>query len=570
MMGVRLILITSALVLGLDGAGTAAAARASSRQSAIAPQFSDARLFVAAIASAARTPARKQRLTGIAVPHHLVAAELIARAFQRVDAAGVRRVVVLFPDHYRRARQPFATAIRPFDTVFGRIEPGAAEIGALLRSRDVGEQPDLLARDHGLGAILPFIRHYLPGARIIPIAVALNSDRDQWDRLVARLSRLVGPDTLVVQSTDFSHSLPWPEAVQRDQEVMNILATDDIEAAARLVQPSHVDSRGSQYIQMRLQRLAFGARPIVLFNDDTRSYSNLPAETPTSYIVQAYGRDALDTVAADLPGSRVYCFAGDTFFGRGVLRALADEARAAAVRDRMLAVLNGCRLVVNLTGVLVTEWPTKLEPTTLAMPADLTLRWLKALNTVAASLANNHGNDLGEAAAGETARLLREAGIPVLEHGTTLDLGAFRLGGLTDLDNRRGVESGLVSPDDLRRVATSAGGRPLFVMVNWGTDFEAEPRERQREIADALGRAAVGLVIGVHPHLAAAALARISAGTLAIHALGNFLFDQSSRVSSGALLEVRVFERGTFSARLVPHRNFQDEGGRMAGPGPSR
>jgi poly-gamma-glutamate capsule biosynthesis protein CapA/YwtB (metallophosphatase superfamily) len=44
--------------------------------------------------------------------------------------------------------------------------------------------------------------------------------------------------------------------------------------------------------------------------------------------------------------------------------------------------------------------------------------------------------------------------------------------------------------------------------------------------------------------------------TLSIHSLGNFLFDQGSPGASGSVLEVRVFDQGTFFARLVPIPNF--------------
>jgi poly-gamma-glutamate synthesis protein (capsule biosynthesis protein) len=43
---------------------------------------------------------------------------------------------------------------------------------------------------------------------------------------------------------------------------------------------------------------------------------------------------------------------------------------------------------------------------------------------------------------------------------------------------------------------------------------------------------------------------------LLAYSLGNFLFDQRSEVASAAVLEVRVFEQGTYFARLVPIPNF--------------
>jgi poly-gamma-glutamate synthesis protein (capsule biosynthesis protein) len=48
-------------------------------------------------------------------------------------------------------------------------------------------------------------------------------------------------------------------------------------------------------------------------------------------------------------------------------------------------------------------------------------------------------------------------------------------------------------------------------------------------------------------------------GALSVASLGNFLFDQSGPRASGTVLEVRLFEQGTFFARLIPIPNvFED------------
>jgi poly-gamma-glutamate synthesis protein (capsule biosynthesis protein) len=360
-----------------------------------------------------------------------------------------------------------------------------------------------------------------------------------------------------VQSTDFSHYLPLHEAVQRDQEVLNVLAAGDPAAVARLRQPQHTDSRGAQYVQMRLQQEKFRVRPTVLFNANSQAYAGRALTETTSYVVQLHEPPPAQRVAGDARGSKVFCFAGDTFFGRGMLRVLADPARAEATLRRLRQVLNGCPLIVNLTGVVVPELPVNLDDITLAMPAPLTLDWLKALNVVAVSLANNHTMDLGSAAFDGMARTLGEAGIKVIRHGDIADLGSFRLAAFTDLDNSAGRAEGMITDADIARLAASTASPPLFVMANWGTDYVAGPARRQLALMDAFRKAAVSLMIGVHPHVTATKFDLIAGGqALSVASLGNFLFDQSGPRASGAVLEVRVFAQGTFFARLVPIPNF--------------
>jgi poly-gamma-glutamate capsule biosynthesis protein CapA/YwtB (metallophosphatase superfamily) len=107
-------------------------------------------------------------------------------------------------------------------------------------------------------------------------------------------------------------------------------------------------------------------------------------------------------------------------------------------------------------------------------------------------------------------------------------------------------------------------------MINWGTDYVAAPGRRQLDLREALREAAVSLILGVHPHIPARGLDLLGGGeALSVHSLGNFIFDQDARVAaSGAILEVRVFDQGTYFARLVSHRNlFQSA---LDGEPPSR
>ena len=196
------------------------------------------------------------------MPHHLVAADLIARAFQMVDASRIDTVVVLVS----RSLPAVAAAVRhdrrAFDTAFGRIEATRPTFGGCCsrtrwsRTSICSERPRH-RRDPALRQALSSVR------ALVPVAVSIappGTTGTGWRRPQPQLR----PTALIVQSTDFSHYLPLHDAVRRDQEVLNILAADDARGMARLRQPQPHDSRGSQYLQMRLQRDVFGARPAVL------------------------------------------------------------------------------------------------------------------------------------------------------------------------------------------------------------------------------------------------------------------------------------------------------------------
>ena len=545
-----------ALLLLLFAAGTGLA------EEAIPSPFREDRVFAESIAAAQALDVPARTVSGLTVPHHLVAADLIARAFVLARDNRYDRIIFLTPDHFKRARRPFATTRRSFETVYGPVPTDVAAVDTLLGHATLVEESDLFAREHGITAILPYVARFFPGTPVVPVAVTIASNRAEWDAIVDTLAALVDGRTLVLQSTDFSHYLTLPEAILRDQETLNVIAAHDLDAVAKLRQPQHLDSRGSQYIQMRLQAERFGAEPVVIANSNMEFYLGHRVEETTSYILQAYVQpEPRVDFAGYVDGERL-CFAGDTFFGRH----LAPVLSRPDIRDRLLAgidaVLDGCPLVLNLEGVMLPELPAGAGDRQLAMPEDLTLDWLKRLGVVAVSIANNHSTDFGASPRAAMAARLEAAGIVVLDGPAAADLGPLRVFALTDLDNATGtrrVDQGLIDT-----VTRSTAAPPVAAFMHWGQEYEAVPGPREDELADALRRAAVSLVVGAHPHLAGNGLAALGGGTsLLAYSLGNFLFDQPGERSSGAVLELRFFPQGTFFARQVPIPNFYERALRM-------
>ena len=521
--------------------------------------YQSADVFSTSIQSARCAEVAHRKVSGLTVPHHLVAADLIARAFCVAEGNRYDKIVILFPDHFKKTRHPFATTKRSFVTVYGMVPTSEGDASRLLADAQLVEQSDLFARDHGIGAVLPYVRHFFPDAPIVPIAVSIKSTRDDWERLVADIDPLITANTLIVQSTDFSHYLTHHEAIEHDQQVLNILAANDLDAVAKLLQPAHLNSRGSQYIQMRLQAKHFHASAIPILNSNSQLYSAEQVKETTSYIVQIYpaGGEPSRIDPPDPSSARIYCFAGDTFFGRFVRKLLANPETAERLRKELVTRLAGCPLVVNLEGVMVDEVPPKLPPLTLAMPRDLTLDWLKSLNVVAVSVANNHANDLGSEALAKMETTLKANGIKVLRHGDIDDLGSFRIVALTDLDNNEKPLQNRIGEDDLQSIGRSDALPPLVAFLHWGKEFQDAPDARQIALADSLRRDGVSLIVGAHSHRALPNFDALAGGQTGVaYALGNFIFDQFEPPSSGALLEVRFFPQGTFFARLVPIPDF--------------
>lgn len=514
--------------------------------------YDDRHLFLSAIEKS-RGPAFSQRITGITVPHHLVAADLIAGAFCHASRGKYSRIVILSPDHFRRSKTPFCVTRKHFRTVLGRVNADREAILPLLQNPLVSES-ELFSHEHGVQALLPFIAHYFPDSKIVPVAMRIDSKPEEWDSLAASIAPILHSDTLVVQSTDFSHFLSQAEAKERDQETLRGLSAGDPEFVKSLKQPEHLDSRAAQYLQMRLQKEVFRAKPTVTANRNSQEYVAGPTAKTTSYIVQVYSPERLQTEAGEH-----YWFAGDTFFGRHMDKFLSDSKRRHKLVADVLRTTAGGKLIVNLEGVVAKECPEKLGPYKLCMKADITVQVLKALNVTAVSAANNHSRDEGNEAYTGMKRLLTACGITVLENRSITDFGQFRVAAFTDVDNSENEKYAVLRQEHLIELETSPRDKPTFAFVHWGREYSGRPGPRETSLGSALHRRGVELIIGCHSHKSGRLLCQL--GNCGIFSLGNFIFDQVGEQVSGKILHVMFFPQGTYFLEAVEIDNFYNPRG---------
>ena len=188
-------------------------------------------------------------------------------------------------------------------------------------------------------ALLPFAAYHFPQAKIIALAISLKAKQSDWDSLAETLAPLLTPQTLVIQSTDFSHYLPAAEARGKDQETLRVLSGGDPEEILGLREPEHLDSKAAQYLQLRLQRQVFQAGPTVIANRNSQEYTSEPVQRTTSYIVQLYSAQQLTLAAAER-----YCFAGDTFFGRAMATKLSRGEFQENLIAKVLKVTGGAKI----------------------------------------------------------------------------------------------------------------------------------------------------------------------------------------------------------------------------------
>ncbi len=227
-------------------------------------------------------------VSGVIVPHHLLAADMIAATFAALAQGNdYDRVIILSPDHFFLGSSRFSVTDRDFRTVLGPVASDKELVAALLGS-GLCARSSLFVREHGVRALLPFIAHWFPGAKVVAVAVNITTTQEQCDAFIDMLEPLLDQRTLVVQSTDFSHYLPLGQARIRDRQTLHQLYNGEPGDVFRLTQPGHLDSLACHYIQSVIQARRYGALPSVLANRNSQYYAPLPQEGTTSYIAAVY------------------------------------------------------------------------------------------------------------------------------------------------------------------------------------------------------------------------------------------------------------------------------------------
>ncbi len=496
-------------------------------------------------------------VTGIMVPHHLVAPDLMARAFWAASPDDYERIILLSPDHFRAVKGAFGVATVDFDTIFGPVIVDKAGVDHLLATSTKFEEiaPKKVAGEHGFHSLTPLIRKFWPEAQVIPVLGSIHSDLADWRLAADALAPLVTDKTLIIQSTDFSHYLPRAQAVIRDEESLGVIASGSVDEVRQLNQPGHLDSKASLAVNMLLQA-SLGAAPVIIGNRNQAEYGGDPSNT-TSYVAAIWHRDPAAGARFRYDDQKVLYLAGDFFAGRYFEPHLSTPSIRDALIDEVLAVTGGAPLVINLEGVLLNQTVVGAPPAAHIMQTGIAAPILNAVNVTAASLANNHANDLGEIGLAETARLLSDIGVTPLADGEVHDLGPVRVAAFSLLTTSEMPETTLRARRAIDTICRTDAAPPLIVFVHWGEEYTRTGRTAERTLASQFAACGASATIGHHSHQAARSVEAVrGGGGRMIYSLGNFMFDQREDRADGALAEMRIFEQGTTALRLIPIPNL--------------
>ncbi len=186
------------------------------------------------------------RIVSGVLPHHLVAGRLIADFMEVVAGQEPELVVLIGPNHNLRGGK-LISGLYAWQTPAGLVEVAEDIVRDLFAREIVVRDEETIGQEHSVGTLMPFIRHYLPQAKVVPVIVQGNVSLTEIEKLLEALEPYLdeyGEKAVLLASVDFSHYLTRTEAQLKDQETLAVMRRFDYLTLFRMGD-DHLDSPAS-------------------------------------------------------------------------------------------------------------------------------------------------------------------------------------------------------------------------------------------------------------------------------------------------------------------------------------
>ena len=174
----------------------------------------------------------KKDIAVLIVPHHLVAQDYIARAFEYVSKNREivpERVILMGPNHFFRGEGKIITTDISWKTSYGEIAPDKDFIKKLVLFNFASEEKNIVEGDHSITNLLPFIKQFYPDAKLVPLLMREPFNPEYATAFGKTLAESLDEKTLIIASIDFSHYLPKKVADEHDEESIKALYNLDFD-----------------------------------------------------------------------------------------------------------------------------------------------------------------------------------------------------------------------------------------------------------------------------------------------------------------------------------------------------
>ncbi|EKD99980.1 MAG: hypothetical protein ACD_22C00118G0003 [uncultured bacterium] len=162
-------------------------------------------------------------ISGGVVPHHLFAGFLISDFFEKLKRQQPKTLIIMGPNHNEVGGFKVLTSTYGWQTPFGIVNPDSQTILDLVDKNYVKVDDSVMAEDHAVSGLMPYVKYYLPNTEVVPVLLSGYMSQKELETFVGGLQDYLGKDTVLVASVDFSHGLNNQQAQENDNLTLQSL-----------------------------------------------------------------------------------------------------------------------------------------------------------------------------------------------------------------------------------------------------------------------------------------------------------------------------------------------------------
>ncbi len=485
----------------------------------------------------------KNKIIAGIIPHHLLAADLIAEFFHNVKQENFDSIILIGPNHFSAGGKKIISSNLDWQTPYGVLEYDQ-ELAINLIDDSIEINNKAIQNDHAINSETAFIKKTFPDSLFLPLILKSDLSLEDARDFGKKLNNLVqNKNVLVLASVDFSHYKDSETAQVNDLKSINVIQNSLFDEVYNL----DIDSPPTISVLLEYANLN-QAEFVFLNNSNSALLAGKPdLESTTSYLTSFFVKNFEEKMKVVESEEIKMLFFGDMMLDRHVGKKIKEKGL-----DYIFGKLDqenffsGYDLIAaNLEGAVTNNGDHRapIKSYDFAFHPDLILG-LKKYNFNFFNLANNHIDDQGLRGIKETRENLDKLGI--YYSGDINNIISKHSAKIIEINNTKIGMLGLCSlwgnlnKDELEKKIEYLASSSKFIIANihWGEEYEQTSNKSQKSLAHFLIDSGVDVIIGHHPHVIQET--EIYKDKPIFYSLGNFVFDQyfSEETQRGLAVEI--------------------------------
>ncbi len=226
----------------------------------------------------------KEVVAGV-IPHHLLAADLIAEFFYNLKIKNYEAVILIGPNHYNEGNSDIITSSYDWQTPYGGLECDQDILEKIKRWDKVKVEEEVIKKEHSITSEVSFIKKIFPDVKFLPIILKANVSEESAEILANKLFEIIKNEkVLVLASVDFSHYKDSITAQKNDQVSLKAIKNFEFNEIYNL----DIDSPATIYTLLKYSQLN-EAKFELLNNSNSAILADKPdLESTTSYVTGCF------------------------------------------------------------------------------------------------------------------------------------------------------------------------------------------------------------------------------------------------------------------------------------------